>query len=385
MTTDDPGALLTNARISAVLAEIADLLDIKGVSSFKVGAYRRAAESVARCPVDVAIAYRAGERPVLAGVGKTLAERIEELSLTGGLRYHDELREELPASLMTLLAIPGVGPRTVGDVWRELGIATLSELEAAGRAGKLRELKGISTRTEARIIAGIVELEQRPPKRLLMGHAHALAERVVALVEALPGAQSATVAGSVRRFRETVGDLDLLVETADGEAVVEALVATAAIEPATGEGRGDGAARATVQLRDGPRLDVMTMPPGVAGSYLVHFSGSAEHNVRLRQRARGLGWSLSEKGLRRIGDDGSAAEANDRTELRTFGTEAELYAFLGLRFIEPELREDNGEIEAAEADALPTLVSREDLRGDCHSHSHWSDGREPLELMVGSA
>ena len=281
MDADEPALALTNSRISAVLAEIADLLDIKGESSFKVGAYRRAADSVARCPVEVAAAYRDGDPPELAGVGKTLSERLEELSRTGRLRYHDRLREEVPPSLMTMLAVPGVGPRTVGEVWRELGIATIAELEAAARAGQLRAIKGLSAKTEARIIAGIGELERRPPRRLLLGEAHAVADQVVALIETLPATLSATAAGSLRRWRETVGDLDVLVETEDPAAVVAAVRATAAVEDSAERGGGTGGERTTVQLRDGPQLDVMTMPPGVAGSYLVHFTGSAEHNVAL--------------------------------------------------------------------------------------------------------
>ena len=184
----DAGAthFLTNARVAALLSEIADLLDIKGESSFKVGAYRRAAASVARSPVEVAAAYRSGHPPELGGVGRSISERLAELSATGTIAYLDDLREEVPSTLMTLLAIPGVGPRTAGEVWRVLGIATLDELEAAARAGSLRSIKGLSAGTESRIIEGIGELERRPPRRMLMAEAQAVAERVVELVSALP-------------------------------------------------------------------------------------------------------------------------------------------------------------------------------------------------------
>lgn len=374
----DDDAPLTNSRIAGVLAEIADLLDIKGESSYKVGAYRRAADSVARCPVEVAAAYRAGERPQLRGVGDTLSERIEELSTSGRLGYHQALREEVPPSLMEFLAIPGVGPRTAGEVWRTLGIATLPELEAAARDGRLRQIRGISAKTETRIHDGIGELRRRPPRRMAMGEAHAVAQRVASLVETLLGVDRATVAGSVRRGRETVGDLDLLVETSQPVAVLEALADTAAVEEDGSRAPRPGADRSTLQLRDGPQLDVMTMPPGATGSYLIHFTGSADHNVALRHRARERGWSLSERGVVPLDGD------SDETPV-TFATEAELYAFLGLDEIPPELREGRGEVEAAEAGSLPRLVERAQLRGDCHSHSHWSDGREPLEVMVDSA
>lgn len=372
----EPDVPLTNSRIAAVLAEVADLLEIKGESAFKVGAYRRAADSVARSGLDLASAYRAGEAPTLRGVGSSISERIAELVATGQSRHHESLREEVPPTLLELLAVPGVGPRTAGEVWRTLGIATLPELESAARAGRLRQIRGISARTEAHIIEGIGEIRQRPPHRMLMGEAHAQADRATRLIESLPGVIRVVPAGSLRRSRETVGDLDMLVETAAPEAVLAALASSPAVEPLDAAIRG-GRDRASMRLVDGPQLDVMTMPPGVMGSYLVHFTGSAAHNVALRHRARELGWSLSEHGLVPL-DDAAAAPT-------TLATEADLYAFLGLAEIPPQLREGRGEVEAAAADALPDLVRRGDLRGDCHSHSQWSDGREPLETMAASA
>ena len=374
--TDESAAALTNASVSAVLAEIADLLEIKGESSFKVGAYRRAADSVARAGFEVAAAYRAGDPPQLSGVGGSISERLTELSTTGRLEYHEALRAEVPPTLLELLAVPGIGPRTAGEVWRSLGIATLPELEQAASEGRLRQIRGISARTETRIVEGIGELRRRPPRRMRIGEAHGLAAQVATLIEALPDVRSVTVAGSVRRWRETVGDLDVLVETTQPERMLEALRATDAVEAVEPGARG-GADRATVRLVDGPQLDVMAMPPGESGSYLVHFTGSAEHNVALRHRARERGWSLSERGLVPL-DDETAAPT-------TFADEAGLYAFLDLAEVPPELREGRGEIEAADAGTLPQLVRREDLRGDCHSHSHWSDGREPLAVMVESA
>ena len=372
----DPEAGLTNARIAAVLSEIGDLLEIKGESSFKVGAYRRAADSVARSGVEVAAAYREGEPPKLRGVGGSIGGRIEELVTDGRLAYHEALRAEVPPTLLEFLAIPGVGPRTAGEVWRTLGIATLPELEVAARDGRLRQLRGISAKSETRILEGIGELQQRPPRRMRMGEARALAERVVALIEALPGVVSATAAGSVRRHRETVGDLDVLVETDEPGPVLEALRGLPVVADMETAG-GGGADRSSVRLSHGPQLDLMAMPIGQSGSYLVHFTGSAEHNVALRHRARERGWSLSERGLLPLDDD--------TAELLTFASEADLYRFLDLAPIPPELREGRGEIEAAAVDELPRLIERTDLRGDCHSHSHWSDGREPLEQMVRSA
>ncbi|HKZ92228.1 MAG TPA: hypothetical protein VJZ50_08820, partial [Candidatus Limnocylindrales bacterium] len=259
------------------------------------------------------------------------------------------------------------------------------------RAGRLRQLRGISARTEERILEGIGGLARRPRRPMLMADAHWISARVVSLIGRLPGVISATATGSVRRSCETVGDLDVLVETERPEDIMAALTALPGIEPVTpGTGRRGGRERVTLQLRDGPQLDVMTMPPGVAGSYLVHFTGSAEHNVALRHRARQRGWSLSERGLTPLppgGEEPGSPETGRRPDgaLHTFEDEAALYAFLGLAEIPPELREGRGEVEAAEAGMLPRLVRLEDLRGDCHSHSDWSDGREPLEVMVESA
>jgi DNA polymerase (family 10) len=374
---DDP--VVTNALLADTLAEIADLLEIRGDSAFRVGAYRRAAGSVALSPVDVAAAIRAGETPRLRGVGAGIGDLLAEMSRTGRSTYHDELRAELPPSLRRLLAIPGLGPGTVRLIWEGLGIATLEELEVAARQGRLRALRGLSARTEQRILAGVAELARRPGRRWRLADARALARGIVAFVETLPGVRSATACGSLRRWCDTVGDLDLLVETTQPESVLAAVARQAFVVDEAAERRDAPHRRASFGLRDGPQLDVMTMPPGVAGSYLVHFTGSAEHNVALRQRARELGWSLSEHGLAPL--EGPAAGPPPRT----FATEAELYGALGLDEIPPELREGRGEVEAAAQGRLPRLVCLADLQGDCHSHSDWSDGREPLEVMAASA
>jgi len=373
---DGGGEPPSNARIGEELREIADLLEIRGDSGFKVNAYRRAADSVARAGVDVVAAYRAGERPALPGVGASISERIEELATEGHMAYRQELRAQVPPTLLEWLAIPGVGPRTAGEIWRTLGVATLAELEAAARAGRLRAVRGLSQRTESRVLEGIAEIARRPQRRMRIDEAHAFAARALELVTSLEGVRAATAAGSVRRWRETVGDIDLLIETGDPLAVLQRLRASPAVGSVEAGLRG-GSDRASVRLLDGPQLDVMTMPPGATGSYLVHFTGSAEHNVALRHRAREAGWSLSERGLVPLADPGA--------EPRTFADERELYRFLGLDEIPPELREGRGEVEAAAAGGLPALISRDQLRGDCHSHSDWSDGREPLEMMVESA
>ncbi len=361
---------------------MADLLEIRGDPTFKVGAYRRAADSVARAPMDVAAAWREGRPPELRGIGASIAERIAELVRDGRMASLEALREEVPPSLLEVLAVPGVGPRTAGEAWRQLGVASLADLEAAAREGRLRSLRGLGGRTEERILAGIAGLSARSSRRLLMGEAEAIASLITAYADELPGVRRATICGSLRRGCETIGDMDLLLETDDPAASLAAMAGLAGggrtITPTTEPAATGAPSRLTLYLPDGPQLDVMAAPPGAAGSHLLHFTGSAAHNVALRHRARQMGWTLSEHGLLPL-------DAADGVTPRLFSSEAELYAFLGLAEIPPELREGRGEVEAAASGRLPDLVRPEDLRGDCHSHSDWSDGRESLEVMAVSA
>ncbi len=380
----DDVPLLRNDELARIFFDIGDMLELKGEMAFKVGAYRRAADSIAHSPSDVAAAYRSGAPPQLPGVGKAIDEKLAELADTGRLRYYERLRRDVPPSLVSLLAVPGLGPRTAGDLWRGLGIASLPELESAAREGRLRAIKGISEKTEQKILDGLAELEKRPPARMRLGQAEQIIDRLSSLLSAVPGVSSVVAAGSFRRRRETIGDIDLLVETDRPIEAIAAVHASAAVDRVGGHGGRLGTLRTTVQLMRGPQLDVMTMPPGQTGTYLVHFTGSADHNVRLRQLARDQGWSLSEHGFTRIGDNGEAL-TGQTAERRTFATEAEVYAFLGLPSIAPELREDRGEIEAALEGRLPKLVEMSDLQGDCHTHSDWSDGSKPIEAWADAA
>jgi DNA polymerase (family X) len=265
-------------------------------------------------------------------------------------------------------------------IYTELGIATLEDLRAAAEGHKLRDLRGLSTKTEELVLAGIAGLEQRQG-RMLLHQARAIVDELSGQLLDVLGVRRIVPAGSYRRRKETIGDLDLLAEADDPERVVSTFTALPSVEAVLN--RGPHKAAVTLGGR-GPQVDLMLMPPGETGTYLLHFTGSKEHNVRLRAMARDRGWSLSEYGFLRIGEDGQPL-TGDAAELRTFATEAEAYAFLGLPFIEPELREDRGEIEAALAGTLPNLVTIEDLRGDLHSHSDWSDGTTSVEVMAETA
>jgi DNA polymerase (family 10) len=370
---------LTNGDLARVFHEIGDILEVKGELVFKTVAYHRAADAIGRSPIDLVAAYRAGAPPKVPGVGQAISDKIAELVTTGQMRFLDKLRAEVPASLVELLQIPGLGPKTVRQLHEELGISTLDELRTAAESGSIRGVRGLSERTEQLILEGIARLETQP-RRLLLHQAEA---HVAALVEALgavPGVLSIEPAGSYRRRKETIGDLDLLAETTDPAALMKRFTSLGTVDTVVAR----GGHKSAIRLFRGPQVDLMVMPPDTAGAYRIHFTGSKEHNVRLRARARDRGWSLSEYGFLRIGDDGEPL-TGAAAELRTFATEDEAYAFLDLPFIEPELREDEGEIEAAIAGTLPVLVTKPDLRGDCHSHSDWSDGTHPIERMAEAA
>jgi DNA polymerase (family 10) len=380
--TDDgePGRDLTNGDLARIFHEIGDMLEVKGELVFKTVAYHRAADAIGRSPVDLVAAHREGTAPKIPGVGAAISDKIQEIATTGRMAYYDKLIAEVPPSLVDLLRIPGLGPKTVRQIWLELGILSMEDLRQAAEAGTLRGLKGLSARTEQLILEGIARLESTP-RRMLLHRADVIVDGLVEALTALSDPSTGIEpAGSFRRRRESIGDLDLLAETPDGPGLIERFTNLGIVDHVINK----GGYKAAVQLMRGPQVDLMVMAPGTAGTYRIHFTGSKEHNVRLRERARDQGWSLSEKGFLRIGEDGeplTGAEA----ELRTFATEQDAYAFLGLSYIEPELREDHGEIEAALAGTLPNLVTLADLTGDLHSHSDWSDGTHSIEVMAEAA
>jgi len=369
--------LLSNGELARIFHEIGDLLEVKGELVFKTVAYHRAADAIGRQPVEVSRAYREGHPPEIPGVGKAISDKIAEAAATGHLGYHERLLAEFPPTLLDLLSLPGLGPKTVRQIYTELGIATLDELRTAAESHRLRDLRGLSDKTEQLILAGIAGIEHREG-RLLLHQARDLVDELSAQLLDVLGVRRIVPAGSYRRRKETIGDLDLLAESDDAAQVVETFTKLASVDAVINR----GSHKAAVILGGrGPQVDLMLMPTDAAGSYLIHFTGSKEHNVRLRERARDRGWSLSEYGFLKLAEDGeplTGAEA----ELKTFATEAEAYGFLGLPFIEPELREDAGEIEAALAGRLPNLVRIEDLRGDLHSHSDLSDGTNSVEDMA---
>ncbi len=359
---------MDNLAIARVFAEIGDLLEIKNENPFKIRAYRNAAETIAHHPDQIA-ALGPGERLALPGIGKDLAAKIGELVDTGAVAYHLELLQEFPPTILDLLHLQGVGPKTVALLYHHLGIRTLEELEAAARDGRLRQLKGMGAKKEGQILKALEE-RTRVAGRRLSAEAHDTAAALVGwLREAAPGALITTV-GSLRRGCETCGDLDILAAGAPAT-IMDAFTGYRMVERVLAHGE----TKSSVLLWGGFQADLRLVPATSAGAALQYFTGSKNHNIVLRDRAMQRGLKLNEYGLYRV-DDGSLVAGE---------TEEGIYEALGLALVPAELRENRGEIEAAEARTLPRLVTLQDLRGDMHMHTTATDGRADAWTMARAA
>ena len=366
MTTPLPSPL-DNKSVARTLLEIADLLELKGENPFKIRAYRNAADVVSHAAETVSALDEAALRG-WNGIGKDLAGRIREIAITGDCGIRRDLLTEFPATLLDVLRLQGVGPKTVAILYKELRIKSLDDLAAAAKAGRIRGVKGMGSKKEVLILQAIEE-RQRFAGRHLLSRATEMGEALVSyLKEHAPSAEITTV-GSVRRGTETSGDLDLLASGAD-----TSLADTFTRFPQVERVLANGGTKASVLLRGGFQADLRIVTPEQRGAALQYFTGSKAHNIALRDRALERGWKLNEYGL------------FDADEKPIAGaTEQSIYEALGLAFIEPELREHRGEIEAAAARTLPALITRADLKGDVHMHTTESDGRESLETMVAAA
>ncbi|MGQ9549971.1 MAG: DNA polymerase/3'-5' exonuclease PolX [Roseiflexus sp.] len=361
---------LTNHEVAHIFSAIADLMEILDEDRFRVQAYRRAGEAIRDLPAPLETYRNRGELEAIPGVGKAIAGKIGELLDTGELQYYKRLQEKVPDGVRELLRIPGIGPRIAGRLYRELGITSLVELKRAAEEGRLATLKGFGAKMIEGILQGI-SVAERQEQRMLLAHALETAEEMIlALRAAAPALRQAKYAGSLRRGRPTVGDLDILVAADDAPAVVRTFTTLPLV--ARVESAGDE--RASILLHNGIQVDLIAVPPALWGSALQHFTGSKAHNIRFRELALSRGLSFSEHGFRRA----------DGTVL-TCATEEEVYAAIDLPWIPPELREDEGEFEAARADALPRLVELSDIRADLHMHTTWSDGRADIRTMAEAA
>jgi DNA polymerase (family 10) len=361
---------MKNRQLAEIFENIADLLEIKGEVIYKVLAYRRAAESLTELGQDVNTLHQQGQLTEIPGIGQAISEKIQELLETGELEYYQKLTAQVPPTLIDLLEVPGLGPKRVALFWREQDITDLEGLQAAAEAGQLRTLEGIGPKTEANILKGIQALANRTD-RTLLGTAWPRVQELIGFLREQPGVVEASPGGSVRRMAETVGDLDLLAAAPEPGPVMAAFLEHPAVEEIVSRGE----VKSSVVFEDGLRGQLWVHPPEHFGTALQYATGAKDHNVRLRELAQSQGYSLSEHALVRTADE----------QKLTFAREEDLYQALGLPWIPPELREDRGEIQAAQSGRLPELIREEDIRSELHSHSTWSDGKYSIREMAEAA
>jgi DNA polymerase (family X) len=357
-----------NEAVEAALQEYADLMSISGGDAFRVRTYEKAARAVGGHHADVSTLDMAGILQI-PSVGKSTAEKVQEVLQTGSFRALEDLRAQIPAGVRQLMSIPGLGPKKAMVLYRELEIASVQELGDAIHEGRLQGLKGFGTKTEENILRGIEQMQRAGSgDRVLLGIALDLAEEIVGELSAIRGCQTCAYAGSLRRMAETIGDVDVLVASDDPEPVMEAFANLSYVDRVIA--RGD--TKTSIRTTKGLQVDLRVVPPGVWGAAMQYFTGSKAHNIRIREMAVRKGLKLSEYGLFR-------AESG---ELIVAETEQEVYEHLGLPWIPPTLREDRGEVEAALRGELPELVQEADVAGDLHTHTSLTDGLSPLDQMV---
>jgi DNA polymerase (family 10) len=360
-----------NADIATVFENIADLLELKGDNRFKIRAYARAAEIIRHLPEEMELMHEEGKDfQDIAGIGDAIAAKSMELITTGHLRFYEELKAQFPDGIINLMDVPGIGPKTANRLATELGVGTVDQLETAIRDGRVAKLNRMGEKTAANIMRAI-EAFRRKDRRIPLGEALPVVEEILSALGTVPGVLNLTPAGSMRRFTETVGDIDLMGTADDPETVIRAFVAL----PQVREVLAQGPTKASVILPGGLQADLRMVEHADFGSLLQHFTGSKQHNVTLRTWAQKKGFSLSEYGI---------------TDIRTgrierFAREDSFYGYLGLQYIPPEIREDMGEVDLAERNAIPTLVEMKDIKGDIHTHSTGSDGIDSIEAMAGAA
>jgi DNA polymerase (family X) len=360
-----------NAELADLLEVLADLLELDGADAFRLAAYRKAATRIREAAVPVAQLAVEGKATRLSGIGTTIENKIVEYVETGDLSALAKLRDRLPTGLVEVMHVPGLGPKTARKLWTELGVTSADDLRAAAEQGRLSELPGLGKKTEEKVLAALAKPKAKVERRALLGHVLPAVARAVAELREHPAAERVSEAGSVRRRCETVHDLDIIATANDPAALTTHFAAL----PWVAEVLARGSSKTTVVSHDGLRFDLRVVPPESYGSLLQHFTGSAAHNVALREDAVRHKLSVSEYGV----------ENTETGEVFHTASEEELYEHLGYQWIPPELRENRGELTAARNAGLPQLVQLDDLRGDLHMHTDWSDGRGTLEEMVEAA
>jgi DNA polymerase (family 10) len=361
-----------NDELAGQFDLLADLMELEGADGFRIGAYRKAAARIRDTPSSVAQLALDGKAKQLQGIGKTIEEKIVQVVEDGEIHALTKRKATVPPEVASFMRLPGLGPKTARRIWQELGVTTVAELKTAAETAQLRSLAGLGAKVEERIL---VALEQpaavEGPKRTLLGTALPRLRAVAAALAAHPASVEVSIAGSARRMRETVRDLDVIATATDADALVDAFCSY----PWVVEVAAKGPTKATVVANDGLRFDLRVVPPESYGNLLQHFTGSAAHNIALREDAVRRGLSVSEYSVTEV----------ETGEEHRFATEEEVYDFLGYAWIPPELRENGGELPAARRRELPDLVTVGDLRGDLHTHTTWSDGKDSLDDMVAAA
>ena len=365
-----------------MLTDIGTLLELKGENPFKIRAYQSGARLIETLDEDeIARRVQAGTLEEVKGIGEALAQKIGELHQTGRLEFYETLRASIPAGLVAIMQIPGVGPKKVRALNQKLGIDSIAKLEQAALAGEIAALEGFGEKSQEKILEGIRNREKYGRRHLWID-AWEVAEPLLAGLRQRPEVQRAEHAGSLRRRLETVGDLDFLVATTDPKPVADWFVQWPEVQEVTAQGE----TKASIRLKSGIQADLRLVPPEQFVFALHHFTGSKDHNVQMRQRALGRGLSMSEWGLVPAEGEGTAKQkAEERGRQTDITTEEQLFQKLGLPFLPPELREGLGEIEAAETGGLPVLVEERDIRGVFHNHTTESDGHNTLEEMTAAA
>jgi DNA polymerase (family X) len=363
--------LPSNAQLADQFELLADMLELDGADAFRLTAYRRAATRIRESAVPVAELALDGKATRLSGIGTTIQNKIVEFSETGDLSAIAKLRDKLPAGLVEVMHVPGLGPKTARKLHSELGVESAADLRSAAESGCLAGLPGLGPKTEEKILKALSKPKAKVERKTLLGRVLPAVERAVEELREHPAAERVSEAGSVRRRCETVKDLDIIATASDPPALTTHFAAL----PWVAEVLARGSTKATVVSHDGLRFDLRVVPPESYGNLLQHFTGSKAHNVALREEAVARKLSVSEYGVKNV-ETGAVFRAAD---------EKELYAFLGYEWIPPELRENRGELAAARNGSLPRLVELGDIAGDLHSHTDWSDGRGTLEEMVFAA
>src|SRR3989454_5240194 len=362
-----------NDAIAKVLDEIADLLELKGENVFRAVTYRAAARSIRDLREPLAKVAQEKRLKEIPKVGPSVGEAIEQIIATGSSKRHEELKAAVPPGLLTLLRVGGVGPATARTIYDHLRITTIEELEDAAKDHRLQQLPKIQAKTEENILRSIAALKQRTG-RALLHEAKAAATAMVEYLRAEAGMERIAIAGSLRRYKETIGDIDIVVAADDALPIMETFVRAPSVDRVLA--RGD--TKSSVVESRGLQIDLRVVPPASYGAALLYFTGSKEHNVRLRGIALRRKLLLNEYGLYRVG-------AEERGQELAAASEEDVYAALGMDWIPHELREDRGEIDAAQEHTLPRLVELADVRGDLHTHTSWTDGRDALAEMARTA